>query len=89
MQLSDEQANRIYAAFGLNAVAVKQAALRASEASPTLDSRDSHVLAMLLGWLKAHEDKELADCAYIAFVRLQDVLYEAEEAADEEGDDDG
>jgi hypothetical protein len=85
MKLTNEQANRIYAAFGLNAVAVKQAALSASADNAVLDARDSHVLAMVLGWMKAHHDPELAESARVAFGRLLDVVAEAEEPAEQEG----
>jgi hypothetical protein len=90
MQLTNEQANRIYAAFGLNAVAVKQAAQKASEGNAVMDARDSHVLAMLLGWMKAHHDPELAESACVAFGRLLDVVVEAQDSATEqEGGCDG
>jgi hypothetical protein len=74
MILTNEQADKIYAAFGLNAAAVKQAALKVSEEYPTLDSQESHVLAMFLGGFMGQKDTELADCAYEAFGRLQEMV---------------
>jgi hypothetical protein len=74
MKLTNEQANRIYAAFGLNAVAVKQAVMEASQAVPTMEGHDSHVLALVLGWFTAHENEELVEGANRAVARLRDIL---------------